>query len=1141
MRVPRRLIPIILVTAAASLAFPGPAVRAGAPEAGGRYVHHDLSVRLDPPRHRIAVQDRIRFNGSVLRYGDAYRFVLHAGLAPRTATPGWRLSREEGPVTAAFAGIRPAVETAAEIVPLEGWRLIPEAAASDAVEIDYAGAIFHPLAAQGEEYQRGFSETAGTVEERGVFLSGASFWVPAFGEDLLTFNMEVGGLTPPWDVVSEGERIRHETGTEGGERTAAWRRDRPAEEIHLIAGPWMERAEHAGKVEILALLREDDPALASRYVEAGKRYLKMYEGILPAYPYASFSIVENFWETGYGMPGFTLLGSKILRFPWILTSSYPHELLHNWWGNSVYVDPNGGNWSEGLTAYMADHLFAEQGGEGETYRRTTLQKYADFVHGNNDFPLDSFRSRHSAASEAVGYGKSLMLFHMVRRAVGDAAFLAGVSRFAAERRFARASFADLGEAFTAAGAIDWRPIFKTWTETTGAPRLEIIEAIAHPDSGPTHSWSVEVGLRQGEDEEPFPLRVPVAVTVEGRDEPVQVEIPMSGREVKAPIACPARPLRLDVDPGFDLMRRVDPLEVPPALSTLFGDEDPLFVLPAKAGPEELAAWRDLAAAWSHGKTPRSLLDADIKEMPPGTVWVLGWDNDLREEAVRDLADQRVSLSSEGASLGSERIPGKDRSVVFVSRRGADARKAAAWVAADPAGAIAGLARKLPHYPRYSYLVFKGEGPENIGKGMWAPTSSPLVRNLGGGALPALKMPRRKPLADLPAVFDAAAMRRTVENLTATEMEGRGLGTAGLEKAAAYVERAFAALKLEPGAGGGYRQSWDHGSGDPPSGPRLTNLLGILPGADPAFRDHPVVVLAHLDHLGSGGPGVREGNEGKVHPGADDNASGVAVTLELARVLAAEPRGARPILFAVVTGEESGLLGSRHFIESRGPGLLPSACVNLDTVGRLVDGRLYVLNADSAREWRFIFMGVQATTGAPITIAPEPLDSSDQTACLDRGVPAVQLFTGPNADYHRPTDTADRIDGDGMARVAEAAHEAVAYLASRTEPLTVSNSRARAAGPSGNAASAPRRAGLGCVPDFSFEGPGVRVQELIQGSSGEAAGIRPGDILIALGGGEVTSLKSYSDLLKAHQPGETVEVVLKRGSEKVKLRVALAER
>lgn len=99
----------------------------------------------------------------------------------------------------------------------------------------------------------------------------------------------------------------------------------------------------------------------------------MYRKLIGPYPYWKFALIENFWETGYGMPSFTLLGPQVIRFPFILHSSYPHELLHNWWGNSVYVDFKKGNWCEGLTAYLADHLIQEQRGQGDSYRRATLQ------------------------------------------------------------------------------------------------------------------------------------------------------------------------------------------------------------------------------------------------------------------------------------------------------------------------------------------------------------------------------------------------------------------------------------------------------------------------------------------------------------------------------------------------------------------------------------------------------------------------------------------------------------------------------------------------------------------------------------------------------------------------------------------------
>lgn len=1128
-------------------------------------LHHDLYVKIDPARHSIAVRDAIALRDAVDRdAGGAWRFVIHAGLSPRVKTPGWKLERESGPVTASFAGINATTETVSQNVPLEGWRLIPPPSASPAstskekglVEIEYEGVIHHPLDTAGEEYQRGFSETPGTIEERGAFLSGTSFWVPAFGNGLVSFDLEVGGLGDSWNVVSQGRRAEG-TVRAGQERLVRWSCPDPTEEIYLVAGPWTSYSVGAGKVQLNAFLRTPDPALASKYLEAGKRYLKMYESILPAYPYGSFSLVENFWETGYGMPGFTLLGEKIIRFPFIITSSYPHELLHNWWGNSVYVDVEKGNWCEGLTAYMADHLFEEQRGEGPTYRRTTLQKYADFVRAGKDFPLASFRSRRSAATEAVGYGKSLMIFHMIRRSVGDRAFLAALSRFDAERRFTRASYQDLARSFQEETGADWTPFFDAWIGRAGAPALRIEEAKATSSSA--GGWEISVRIRQTQEEDPFPLTVPVAVTVEGRKGPLWSDVPMTGRDGSAVLSVPGKPLRLDVDPSFDLMRRLDPLEVPPALSTLFGEDDPLFVLPSQAASDEITAWKALAAAWKHEGAPRLALDTDLGSLPSGTVWVLGWSNRWGRPLAESLADQGVAASGSDASIGTESFDRAHRSIVLVSRHGGDPRAAAAWVASDRTAAIPGLARKLPHYTRYSYLAFKGDEPENVAKGMWKPTSSPLVRNLSGGDLVAFTSPKGAPLAQLPAAFDTEAMRRSVDKLSSEEMQGRAIGSAGLEAATSWVESRMKEIGLEPAADSGYRQTWSFSFGTPPRELSLTNLVGRIPGSDPALSSRPIVVLAHLDHLGDGRtPGARAGSEGKTHPGADDNASGVSVLLEIARTMASEGRGARPVLFAVVSGEEWGLLGSRKLLESLGPDRLPFACVNLDTVGRLRDGQLYALNTDSAREWRFIFMGIQASNGIPVTIVPEPLDSSDQAACLERGVPAIQLFTGPNADYHRPSDTADRIDVEGMGQVAEAGHETIAYLARRAEPLTVqirSTATAGVASASGSGSASPtpaappgspgagtqRRASLGTVPDFAFAGPGVRVQEVLAGSPAEAGGIRAGDVILLLSGAEVKDLKSYSEILKAHAPGETVEIVVVRGGEKTTLRATLGER
>jgi S1-C subfamily serine protease len=145
------------------------------------------------------------------------------------------------------------------------------------------------------------------------------------------------------------------------------------------------------------------------------------------------------------------------------------------------------------------------------------------------------------------------------------------------------------------------------------------------------------------------------------------------------------------------------------------------------------------------------------------------------------------------------------------------------------------------------------------------------------------------------------------------------------------------------------------------------------------------------------------------------------------------------------------------------------------------------------------------------------------------VPAIQLFTGPTVDYHRPSDTVDTIDADGMVVVTEAAHEAIGYLAERTDELTV----AIAATADDRVPPPPRssrRASLGTMPDFSFEGPGVRVQQVMAGSAAEGSGILAGDVIVAIDGEEIADLRSFSDLLKVRAPGDTVEVTVLRGGE-----------
>ncbi|HEX9189316.1 MAG TPA: hypothetical protein VGB87_19720, partial [Vicinamibacteria bacterium] len=334
---------VLLATASSLAGLPA----AGAAEAGeaGR-VRHALKVALDPTRGWLTVEDVLSSHGVT-------EFLLHSALKIASSEP----AVTEVPLgdTSRFFGINSGAAT----VPLKRYRVALPPGGS--LRLRYEGKFDFGLSDQKEEYTRGFRETAGIVSKEGVYLGGSGFWYPQAGRGLVEYDLEVA-QPEGWHVISAGNGT-----SRGPEGRARWESHGATDEITLVGGPLVVYREAAGAVEALVYLRQKDDALAQKYLQATAQYVEMYRGLVGPYPYGKFALVENFWETGYGMPSYTLLGPQVIRFPFILTSSYPHEILHNWWGNSVFVDYESGNWCEGLTAYMADHLIQEQRGRGEEY------------------------------------------------------------------------------------------------------------------------------------------------------------------------------------------------------------------------------------------------------------------------------------------------------------------------------------------------------------------------------------------------------------------------------------------------------------------------------------------------------------------------------------------------------------------------------------------------------------------------------------------------------------------------------------------------------------------------------------------------------------------------------------------------------
>jgi S1-C subfamily serine protease len=213
-------------------------------------------------------------------------------------------------------------------------------------------------------------------------------------------------------------------------------------------------------------------------------------------------------------------------------------------------------------------------------------------------------------------------------------------------------------------------------------------------------------------------------------------------------------------------------------------------------------------------------------------------------------------------------------------------------------------------------------------------------------------------------------------------------------------------------------------------------------------------------------------------------------------------------------------------------------LNLDTVGRLYDRKLMVLGSESASEWPHIFRGIGFVTGIQSVMVSEPLDASDQISFQQAGVPAVQLFSGPNADYHRPGDTADKIDVDGLVKVAEVGKQVVEYLASREQPLT---SHVNAGGQSQAQQGSARRVSLGSIPDFTYQGPGYRLDGVVPESPAQQAGLKKSDIILRIDSVDIQGIRDMSTVLKSLQPGQQILITFMRDGATLKTKAMLKKR
>jgi len=690
--------------------------------ATGFGLSHDIEISLFPPDRSLMAVDRVSLTDEDIEDGEV-RFLINRNLMVESveidSRPVRWYSEEEVDPTLFLA--EPDSEDVEMVGRAKGiFITLGEDGAIDVpvtVTVQYSGVVYDSLEAPARSYAKGFGTTSGLIEERGVFLSNQTLWYPFRFERMFTFTLRVD-VPYDWMAVSQGTLADEYVAELHDEDrvVSVWIEENPTPELYLVAGDYYRHEDHYNRTSLMTYTFEPSDSLARVYLDATKRYIALYERLIGDYPYGKFALVENFWQTGYGMPSFTLLGSKVIRLPFIVHTSYGHEILHNWWGNSVYVDYCSGNWCEGLTTYGADYLYKEQAGEeaARAYRHETLMAFSNNVSAEKDFPLVDFRERHNASSQSVGYGKSLMVFHMLRKTLGDSLFWGALRRFYEQAKFSIASWKDLEQTFSEAAETDLAWYFDQWVMRPGSPFIALQDAgYRKEDTG----YLVDFTLSQ--ESPPFVIDLPVRIETDQGGETRMVRL--AGTDSTYTVQVPNRPLRLAVDPDYDTFRRLYLEEIPITLGTLFGQDSPAVVIGNAESDSARAGFRRMAEAWGLGHLVEYEEDFDSARIGSEHVWLMGR-GDIMDAMLGELPG-RLELVGALARVGGHDFSIAGGTVIMTVRNPRGNSLGVGIVLSGDPDSAASLAGRIPHYSKYSYLGFSGTAPAL--KGTWEEELSPL--------------------------------------------------------------------------------------------------------------------------------------------------------------------------------------------------------------------------------------------------------------------------------------------------------------------------------------------------------------------------------------------------------------------------------
>ncbi len=637
-------------------------------------VNYDIQVEIDPATRSIQGRSTITVkNSGELRLLLGQRFEVTKALI-------------EG------QPLQPSADS--YDMPYHSWRIPFSLGVTYNIEVHWHGELAALNTSLDHQQTLGRPEPVSDV--MGTFLPKSSSWYPHIIGALASYQVNLKLPAGQRGLVA-GKLIEESESAQEGYQ-ASFEFALPAEGIELMAGPYQIATSHiqganGQQIQLRTYFHPQIGHLADDYLDAVKAYFKLYEAWIGDYPFTEFSIVSSPTPTGFGMPTLTYLGINVLKLPFIRATSLGHEVLHNWWGNGVYPDYQKGNWSEGLTTFMADYTYKEQesAAAAREMRLGWLRDFAALSPGQ-DAPLNAFTSRTHGASKIVGYNKTAMLFLMLRDQLGEDIFNRSIQALWNIQRFKVTSWDDLQNIFAIVSTQDLDLFFEQWLTRNGAPLINLSAV----DKTKTDSdFQLTVTLQQALPT--YQLSVPIVIHSANGEQTKLLNLQQQQQTFTFNLQ--DEPLKVALDPNLRLFRQLAPDEAPPILREVMVNQTTTTLLLSE-NKETLQIAETLASKLQR-RNPSIITSSKTPTTEPTLVIGLQAQIDAWLSA-NNLPEKPEIISNKGSAQAWTIRQTNGTTLAIISAQDNDALEA--------------LIRPLPHYGRQSYIMF--ESSQAIKRGVW---------------------------------------------------------------------------------------------------------------------------------------------------------------------------------------------------------------------------------------------------------------------------------------------------------------------------------------------------------------------------------------------------------------------------------------